>query len=114
MVEIRVVQAADGVEVVGHGVPGGGSEEHERAVRRDRLAHVAGHGGGVAHVMQRVEDGDDIEGARVLVGGSDLERHPLRGQPRVFGTLPRRVDGGLVVVVAHERRVRVGLSEQGR
>ena len=108
----RVIQPADRVEVVADLVASRRLEQHERAVRRQRLSHVARDRERVAHVVEGVEDGDDVVDAGIVRGAGDFEPDPIGREARVGRACAGGVDRRLVVVVAHERRVREGFSEQ--
>ena len=66
----------------------------------------------IAHVVQRIEHGDEVEAdARVVLGARRLEAHVAEA----LGVLPRLGDRGVVEVDADELRVREGLGhDQGR
>jgi predicted ATPase/DNA-binding SARP family transcriptional activator len=108
----RVVQAADGVEVVLDGVAGEWFDDQPRPVRGQRLTHVPCSGHGVAHVVQRVERRHEVvPGPGEVLRGRDLEADPV-GHTRLGGPLPSQLDGVGVVVGADDDRVRVGLGDQ--
>ena len=69
IVEARVEDAADRVEVVLDAVVGERLDDHPGAVGGQRLAHVRGGADRVAHVVQAVEEGDQVvAAARVVLG----------------------------------------------
>jgi hypothetical protein len=109
-----VVDAADGIEVVGDRVAGVGLDDEPGAVGGKRLTDVAGGSERVAHVMQAVERrGEVVTGAGKLAGLGDLEAHPA-GDPGVGGPLAGDLNRPVVIVRAGEGRIRVLTGEQDR
>src|SRR5271165_5076863 len=97
-----VVDAADGIEVVGDRVAGVGLDDEPGAVGGKRLTDVAGGSERVAHVVQAVEcRGEVVTGAGELAGPGDLEAHPA-GDPGVGGPLAGDLNRPVVIVRAGE------------
>ncbi len=61
-------------------------DEQHGAARCEVLAGVAGDPDGVAHVVQAVEEADQVERAVVALGVGDLERRAV-GDTRLLGPL---------------------------
>lgn len=68
---------------------------------------------GIAHVMETVQEQDEIVAPGKLGRARDLEAHRV-GQARRTGTLLRPCDRAGVVVEAHDLAGRIGLREQQR
>ena len=69
-----VEDAPDRVEIVGQAVAGHRLDQHQRAVGLQRLARMRGRADRIAHVVQGVEHGDEIEAdAREVLRARRLE-----------------------------------------
>ena len=106
----RVVDAADGGEVVLDAVAGERLHDQPGAVGVERCEDVPGRAHGVAHVVQAVEGRHEVvAGARVALGRRRLEADASR-HAGVARPPARPLDRGAVVVEAHERRGGVRLA----
>src|SRR3546814_6159901 len=98
-----VVNAADGVQVVLDLVVCKGLHDHPGAVLGQRLPHVLRGADGVAHVVQAVEEGNEVVvRAGEFLRGCDLERDAIR-DARLFRRALRPFDRSGVIVEAEER-----------
>src|SRR4051812_25637679 len=71
-------------------------------------------GGRIAHVVQRVEDADEVVSALgEVLGRCDFEADSV-GDAGLGGALARDVDRGLVIVEADHVRAGIRLREQNR
>jgi hypothetical protein len=101
-----VHDSAHRIQVVGHAIVGERLHDHRGAVVADRLASMPGHTDRIRHVVQAVEECDQVEIlARVADRVSDLEA-------RIRSTCRRRflgcdTDRFVVIVVADELRIRI-------
>ena len=59
-VENRIIDAAHGIQIVLQLVIGKGLNDHPCAILGQRLPDVRSRPDGVAHVMQAIEDGDEV------------------------------------------------------
>ena len=88
------------MEVVLQPVPRQRFDEQPRSVRREPAADVGGGGDRVTHVVEGVEDADEVIGPTAeAVGRGDLEAHAI-AEPGVGGTPAGGGDRLLVVVEA--------------
>src|SRR5262245_20761823 len=81
----RVEEPADGVQVLLDAIAREVLDEEPRAVGRQRLAHVARRADGIAHVVETVEERDDVPALGwEILRGRDLEPYAIRdaGLPR--------------------------------
>ena len=90
----RVEDAAHRVEVVLDAVAGERLDDHPGAVGRERLAHVPRGADRVAHVVQAVEERDEVVAVPgIVLGRGQLERDAV-GDARGLGRLrARSIDG---------------------
>src|SRR5690606_3142313 len=96
-----VVHAPDRIEVAGHRVAGERLDQHAAAVRLQRLPGVARGAERVGHVVQAVEERDQVEVVPGVVARlGDLEARV--GDAGRGGVPARDLDRRRVVVVADE------------
>ena len=96
----RIVDAPDRVEVVGEAVARHRLDQHQRAVGLQRLADMRDRADRIAHVVQRVEHGDEV----VVRAVDSPARAPSRSGrcSGPFACLPGVRDRGVVEVDADE------------
>ena len=98
----RVVDPAHGIQIVLQLVIGKGLDDHPRPVLGQRLADVRRRSDRVAHVMQAIEDRDEIVVlARKLLCLGHLERDAV-GDALTPGGFASRLDRLVVVVESEE------------
>ncbi len=101
-----VEEAADGVQILLQFIASNGLDDHPGAIGREGAAHVASGAGGIAHVVQAIEEGDEIVVASgKLLRFRDLEADTV-GDARFFGLRRRPANGRLVVIEADKGRSR--------
>jgi hypothetical protein len=106
-----VVGGADRVEVLAEVVVGERFDQHERAPRREVVVDMGARTGRITHVVQAVEEADQVVVAIERRRGGRLEADPA-GKAGVRGPLACGVDRTLVGVEADDAGGRVGLGEQ--
>src|SRR5690606_11475064 len=110
----RVVDPPYGVQVVGDAVVGERLDQHPDAVVVDRFTHVPRRPHRVAHVVQAVEEGDQVVVApRIVLRARNLELDAV-ADAGLGRTLARCGDRRLVIVETDEPRVRPGLGHHDR
>ena len=80
-------------------------DEQHHAVVGEMFACMTGCRHRIAHVMQAIEEADQVVGAVVLGRLGDLERRAI-GEPGILDTLSRRLDRRCMEVDPDERRLR--------
>ena len=107
-----IVEPADRVQIVLQAVAGHRLDDHPGAVRLQRLADMRGRAGRIAHVVQAVEEGHQVEvRCRIILGRADLEAGVRRDAMRRWrARAPPR--SSRMEVVADEVRLRERLGHQ--
>ena len=79
MADVRIEQRCHRVlaHVLQPVVEGEGLDEQHRAVGLEVFAGVAGDADRITHVVETVEEADEVEGSLVALGVRDLESGPI-------------------------------------
>src|ERR1700722_7382604 len=105
-----VINAADRIEIVLELVVGKGLDDHPGAVFGERLKNVLSRTDGIAHIVQAIEDRNEVVSfPGKFLGGGHIEADAI-GEAVAFSGCARAFDGLVVIIEAEEMRFGKGLG----